>query len=173
MGLFDFIKKGSNAKFKSAINASVELKDSTLQEAVETRLGIVSTIKVYLDFSSHASLQNRFIAFDVNASSDRIIELGAVIFENGIPMKAFSSLVNPGIAVPAATAINHITNAGSVTWTKFEELMNWTTISSIGLVYGMGVLDNSTRAKNWVIIGNAGYSAVTQNGVETAKFYYP
>lgn len=116
MGLFDFIKKGSNAKFKSAINASVELKDSTLQEAVETRLGIVSTIKVYLDFSSHASLQNRFIAFDVettglNASSDRIIELGAVIFENGIPMKAFSSLVNPGIAVPAATAINHITNA--------------------------------------------------------------
>ena len=62
---------------------------------------------------------------------------------------------------------------GSVTWTKFEELMNWTTISSIGLVYGMGVLDNSTRAKNWVIIGNAGYSAVTQNGVETVKFYYP
>lgn len=62
---------------------------------------------------------------------------------------------------------------GSVTWTKFEELMNWTTISSIGLVYGMGVLDNSTRAKNWVIIGNAGYSAVTQNGVETGKFYYP
>lgn len=62
---------------------------------------------------------------------------------------------------------------GSVTWTKFEELMNWTTISSIGLVYGMGVLNNSTRAKNWVIIGNAGYSAVTQNGVETVKFYYP
>ena len=62
---------------------------------------------------------------------------------------------------------------GSVTWTKFEELMNWTTISSIGLVFGMGVLNNSTRAKNWVIIGNAGYSAVTQNGVETVKFYYP
>ena len=117
MGLFDFLKKGSTAKFQSAINASVELKDSTLQETVETRLGIVSTIKVYLDYSSHASLQNRFIAFDVettglNASSDRIIELGAVLFENGIPMKSFSSLVNPGIVVPAAaTAINHITNA--------------------------------------------------------------
>lgn len=117
MGLFDFLKKRPSAKNKSVSNLTTNLEDSTQQNVVETRSGVVSTNKVYLDASTHALLQNRFIAFDVettelSASTDRIIELGAVLFENGIPTKAFSSLVNPGIAVPAAaTAINHITNA--------------------------------------------------------------
>ena len=62
---------------------------------------------------------------------------------------------------------------GSATWTKFEELMDYEVLSPYGLVYGMGLLTVGTRAANWVIIGNAGYSAVTQDGVETVKFYYP
>lgn len=116
MGLFDFIKKRPDAKFKSA-SLTTDLEDSTHQKATVTRLGVVSTNKVYLDSSTHALLQNRFLAFDVettglNASTDRIIELGAVLFENGIPVRTFCSLVNPGISIPStATAVNHITNA--------------------------------------------------------------
>ena len=62
-------------------------------------------------------LRHRFIAFDtettgLSASEDRIVELGATLFEDGRPTRSFSTLVNPGIPIPAeATAINHITNA--------------------------------------------------------------
>lgn len=105
MGLFDFFRK----KFEA--NQHVASQENTLN-----KLGVVSANKVFLDSSTHALLQNKYIAFDVettglNPSTDRIIELGAVIFENGVPVKSFSSLVNPGISVPSsATAVNHITN---------------------------------------------------------------
>lgn len=62
---------------------------------------------------------------------------------------------------------------GSATWTKFEELMDSKVISPYGLIYGMGDLTVATKAANWVIVGNAGYSAVTDNGADTVKFYYP
>ncbi|MDO5558143.1 MAG: 3'-5' exonuclease [Oscillospiraceae bacterium] len=63
------------------------------------------------------SLRKKYIAFDVettglNSYSDRIIEIGAVLFENGQPVKKFSTLVNPNVKVnPAAAAVNHITDA--------------------------------------------------------------
>lgn len=61
-------------------------------------------------------LQKRFIAFDVETTglsscSDRIVELGAVVFENGQITSQYSTLVNPGCQIPlAATKVNHITN---------------------------------------------------------------
>lgn len=61
-------------------------------------------------------LNKRFIAFDVETTglkpnSDRIIEVGAVIFENGKLTKTFSSLVNAGIPISKeASDVNHITN---------------------------------------------------------------
>lgn len=111
MGLFDFLKRKSVPS-----NTTTSQTDNTHKNEIN-RNGIVSANKVILDSSAHAMLQKRFIAFDVettglNPSTDRIIELGAVIFENGKPIKTFSSLVNPGISIPsAATAVNHITNA--------------------------------------------------------------
>jgi DNA polymerase III epsilon subunit family exonuclease len=63
-----------------------------------------------------SQLSKRFIAFDVestglNTHSDRIVELGAVLFENGKPVSAFSTLVNPGVSMPEkATEICHITD---------------------------------------------------------------
>lgn len=111
MGLFDFLKKKSNA------NNTTTLQCVAPQTDAMNKLGVVTTNKVFLDSSTHALLQNKYIAFDVettglNPSTDRIIELGAVIFEHGVPVKYFSSLVNPGISVPSsATAVNHITNA--------------------------------------------------------------
>lgn len=58
----------------------------------------------------------RFIAFDVETTglyplTDRIIEIGAVLFVNGKPTNSFSTLVNPLVSIPAsASAVNHITN---------------------------------------------------------------
>lgn len=63
-----------------------------------------------------AQLSNRFIAFDVETTglhthTDRIVELGAVLFENGKPVSTFSTLVNPGMSMPEkATEICHITD---------------------------------------------------------------
>lgn len=56
MGLFDFLKKRSSAKNKSVSNLTTNLEDSTQQNVVETRSGVVSTNKVYLDASTHALL---------------------------------------------------------------------------------------------------------------------
>lgn len=58
-----------------------------------------------------------FVAFDtettgIKASEDRVVELGAVRFQNGQPMASFSRLVNPGIPIPPeASAVNHITDS--------------------------------------------------------------
>lgn len=57
----------------------------------------------------------RFIAFDVETTGtepdkDRIIEIGAVLFEGGKPAGEFQSLVQPGIVIPEkVSAVTHIT----------------------------------------------------------------
>jgi DNA polymerase III epsilon subunit family exonuclease len=62
-------------------------------------------------------LQERFIAFDVETTglypdSDRIVELGAVLFEGGEPTQTLSTLLNPHVPISsAASRVNHITNA--------------------------------------------------------------
>jgi hypothetical protein len=61
-------------------------------------------------------LERRFVAFDVETTGfspqrDRIIELGAVIFEEGKPVGEFNTLVNPGMHISSgASAVNHITD---------------------------------------------------------------
>ena len=77
----------------------------------------VTLIKDSVRADNIAWLRHRFIAFDTEttglyASEDRIVELGATLFEDGRPTRSYSTLVNPGIPIPAeATAVNHITNA--------------------------------------------------------------
>lgn len=78
--------------------------------------GIVTATRLTLNKAVYEQLTKRYIAFDVETTglspfSDRIIELGAVRFVNGVAVDTFSTLVNPGILIPpSATAINHITN---------------------------------------------------------------
>ena len=61
-------------------------------------------------------LSDRYVAFDTETTgldpeNDRIVELGAVAFENGEPTDSFRSYVNPGISISAeVSALNHITN---------------------------------------------------------------
>ncbi len=58
----------------------------------------------------------KYIAFDIEttgtvAGVDRIVEIGAVCFENGQPVSRFSTLVNPKIPIPAgASRVNGITD---------------------------------------------------------------
>lgn len=78
--------------------------------------GSVSAIKTDVTADVFNSLNRRYIAFDVetmglNAYSDRIVELGAVLFESGTIVNQYSTLVNPGIPIPAAASrVNHISN---------------------------------------------------------------
>ncbi len=71
------------------------------------------------------TLPTRYIAFDTEttglfANKDRIIELGAVLFENGRVVDSFSSLLNVHMSIPPqATQVNHITN--QMIWSAPEE----------------------------------------------------
>lgn len=104
MSIFDFFKK------------KPEVKEETKVELPVQR-GIAVSKRIEPDFQNENSIRNCFIAFDVettglSSTSDRIVELGAVIFQNGTVHKVFSSLVNPGISISqSASAVNHITNA--------------------------------------------------------------
>lgn len=78
--------------------------------------GYVSTYKKQVDYATVEELKKCYIAFDVETTglspmNDKIIEVAAVLFENGEITKKYSSLVNPDVFIPySATAINHITN---------------------------------------------------------------
>ncbi len=80
------------------------------------RRNFVETKPIGIDLQNEESIRRKFIAFDVettgfNQALDRIVEIGAVIFEDGEMKQSFSSLVNPGVPIPkAATEVNHITN---------------------------------------------------------------
>ena len=99
MGLFDFLKK------KSKTSNTTTLQYVAPQKETVNKLGVVSTNKVLLDSSVHTLLQSKFIAFDVETTglspqSDKIIEIGAVLFENGEIIRKYSSLVNPEVHIP-------------------------------------------------------------------------
>lgn len=76
----------------------------------------VSTRALRATKNDRLRLARRFIAFDVETTglypdTDRIVELGAVVFEDGIPTETFSTLLNPHVPIsPAASRVNHITN---------------------------------------------------------------
>ncbi len=76
----------------------------------------VDGFQVRLDDETCSMMRKCFVAFDteitgLNAATDRIIELGAVVFEEGKPTRVFSSLVNCGLYVrPSSQTVNHISN---------------------------------------------------------------
>lgn len=93
-----------------------DIPEAEAEEEAPVRFGIAVSKQIEFDSINQERIKECLIAFDVettglSAYSDRIIEIGAVIFQNGVVHKTFSSLVNPGIPISqSASAINHITN---------------------------------------------------------------
>lgn len=120
MGFFDklFGWKKKNQK-EEYTNSSVEQKKSYAGDngvyRKNTR-GLVTGTKTEVNHDVLKALKQRYIAFDVETtglypSSDRIVEIGAVLFENGKPTKKYGTLVNAMVSIPSsATAVNHIDN---------------------------------------------------------------
>ncbi len=76
----------------------------------------VATYKIEVNAATIPSMRQKYISFDVETTGldpnvDRIIEVGAVLFENGEIVNSYSSLINAGVSIPAsASAVNHITD---------------------------------------------------------------
>lgn len=72
--------------------------------------------KIKFDENAQKTAMYKFFAIDLETTGldknhDRIIEIGATLFEAGITTKTFNTLVNPLVNIPSeATAINHIDN---------------------------------------------------------------
>lgn len=77
---------------------------------------MLELIKVKYNQEVKKQLEKRFIAFDVettglNPREERIIELGAVLFENGLAVSKFNTLVNANVEVSDFISnLTHITN---------------------------------------------------------------
>lgn len=101
--------------FKKKVDAQSQAKEE-VKTKISAQRGITISKRIDIDAQNQNDIRNCFIAFDVETtglspSSDRIIEIGAVIFLNGVVYKTFSSLINPGISISrSASAVNHITN---------------------------------------------------------------
>ena len=120
MGFFDKLLgwKKKNQK-EEYTNSSVEQKkiyagDNGVYR--ENTRGLVTGTKTEVNHDVLKALKHRYIAFDVETtglypSSDRIVEIGAVLFENGKPTKKYGTLVNAMVSIPSsATEVNHIDN---------------------------------------------------------------
>lgn len=117
MGLLDWLfgwkKKEQNvySKEDSKNNYSIETG-----KYIENTRGLVTGNQIELNHDILTLLRQRYIAFDVETTglfprTHRIVEVGAVLFENGIPVKKFGTLVNAMVTIPIdVTNINHIDN---------------------------------------------------------------
>lgn len=58
----------------------------------------------------------KFVAFDLETTgikplSDKIVEIGAVLFDGDVAVGTYGTLIDPGVSIPAdASAVNGITN---------------------------------------------------------------
>ncbi len=75
--------------------------------------------------------KDRFVAIDLETTGlsvetgDRIIEIGAVIFENGKKVKEFNTLVDPNRPIPsAASRVNHIYDHDVIGAPKTKEALS-------------------------------------------------
>ena len=72
----------------------------------------------------------KFIAFDLETTGtipgiDKIVEIGAIRFENGVPEAVFSTLVNPCTLIPkSASDVNNITNDMVANKPTIEKFLN-------------------------------------------------
>lgn len=113
MGLMDklFGKKQKNEEHFNMPKTGEPMKTGDAPKR-----GRAKAEKVQVDGKILESLLDRYIAFDtettgLNPVSDRIVEIGAVLFENGEAVDSFHSLINAGVPISSGAAeVNHITD---------------------------------------------------------------
>lgn len=112
----ELIRENSTSVTKIQPQTNIVQSSSLVSNHVNINKGTSNLRLVTLDLNNINEIKEKFIAFDIettglNSYSDRIVELGAVVFENGLPVDKFSSLVNPNKSIsPEASRVNNITN---------------------------------------------------------------
>lgn len=125
--LYVFLKSNNAAASNSHHNLPLEKHDSILDSNQHADSSFVesenkpvsrSNPKAYNPYIFNSDYigecRNRFIAFDVETTGldpllDRIIEISAVVFENFVPVRSFSTLINPERKIPSsASSVNGI-----------------------------------------------------------------
>lgn len=112
MGLMD---KLFGKKQKNEEHFNMPKTGEPMKTCDAPKRGRAKAEKVQVDGKILESLLDRYIAFDtettgLNPVSDRIIEIGAVLFENGEAVDSFHSLINAGVPISSGAAeVNHIT----------------------------------------------------------------
>lgn len=121
----EFQRRREEAKAKAQAEAAAKLEAVPCApiEATGERVNKRNMIKQPdfngLNITARTNAENLscFVAIDVETTGvqvggNRIIEVGAVRFENWEPVERFQTLINPGMPIPPdATAINGITDA--------------------------------------------------------------
>lgn len=120
MGLFEFIDKLlGKVKKKQQEKVPAEKIFSNETDILKERSAkqtVVSCEMLPVTIDNCEKVKKRFIAVDfettgLNPYLNRIIEIGAVIFQGGTIIDRFDTFVDPGIHIPeSASRINHITN---------------------------------------------------------------
>lgn len=112
MGLMD---KLFGKKQKNEEHFNMPKTGEPMKAGDAPKRGRAKAEKVQVDGKILESLLDRYIAFDtettgLNPVSDRIVEIGAVLFENGEAVHSFHSLINAGVPISSGAAeVNHIT----------------------------------------------------------------
>lgn len=107
-------KKYTTKALKNIVNNTVS--NNNFKKDI-TKIGNINISEFMLNISNVNEVKKRYYAFDVettglNSYSDRIIELGVVLFENGVPVNSFGSLINAEVNISAeASRVNNITNS--------------------------------------------------------------
>ena len=86
----------------------------------------IKTIKLSLDEPTRKELHQRYIAIDTETTglskyNDRLVEIGAVIFEDGDPIDSFQTLINPRMHIPGCSTCVHGISDEMVKDAPFEE----------------------------------------------------
>lgn len=108
MSIFDIFKKKNEKNLKEDVYPSIYKP---------VKRGHATAKSIELNSTNIGNIKHLFIAFDIETTglsptSDRIVEIGAVVFSDKKMLKRFSTFVNPGVPISeAASAVNHITNS--------------------------------------------------------------
>ena len=115
MSFFDFFKKKKKEELaEKTVNTTN--KQSQKDLPIPIKGGEVRSFNVSTTINNIEKVKSRFISIDFETTglspySNRIIEVGAALFENGTIVNKFESFINPGIDIPESVQrINHISN---------------------------------------------------------------